>query len=529
MRMVNAPYKPKEETLKDMPGPQDVFGMGMSSRIKEIEADFATTTVPVTSSKQFDRPVERIATGNGSAGGFHIGAGKRHHKFILNEQPPIESRGGPRGAFAGASGSRVKGDYETVTQRSSLQHESIGPPVAAGVPQSSAPHPSFEISPSHLETYSLDKQNLSKSARANVQRPAGPENRRFAPAHDENIQVLHTSLVTGGERFATGASGNREVRIHVPLNNDPLVTFDERVVPNFKISKASDFKGQQTVARQMMIPEMSQNVSALRKDTRPPIPATTDDTRGRFSLQTDKVTSGSAVRGANSLPIHVPVDAFRAAADRKGAVAEKTALASRGAAASHLVHGSNSASTSSSLVRTTNKLAEGVGMPFIRGAGSKRKTNLPSGHEATDTHLSELEVGGLLGGVNKFSKLKKKPADASSGETIHSETRSVVFKKSERPPLLAAPTPRESSRADKLSTLSTLKEEGVVRREVRTNPVRRKNGGTYANDAPGSAQTSARKLGDVLNGRIGSSPALKKMLSNPYSLPAASRIRVSAS
>lgn len=418
MRMANAPYKPKEGMTSEIPGPQDVFGRDMTSRIKEIEADFATSTVPVTMGKQFDRPVEQISTGNGSAAGFHIGAGKRYHKFILNEKPPIESNGGPRGAFAGASGSFVKGDYRTVTQRSSLNHESFGPPVAAGVPQSSVPTPYFEISPSHLETYSLDEQHLSKGMRASVQGPAASDKRPFSTAHDENIQVLHTSLVTGGERFATGASGNRDVKIHVPLNNDPLVTFDKRVVPNFKISKTSDFQDQQIVARQKMIPEMSQNVSALRNNSKPPISGTTANMRGKYSLKTDSVMSGSACRGARFLPINIPADAFRAATDRKESVAEKAALASRGASASHAVQGSNSVTSSSSLFRTTNNLSEVVVTPFLRGAGSKQGSILQPIHEATDTHLSELDSVGILKGVNKFSKQKIKPVDTFSTEDV---------------------------------------------------------------------------------------------------------------
>lgn len=110
MRMANAPYKPKEERVSEIPGPQDVFGRNMNSRVKQMESDFAASTVPVTSEKQFDRPVEQISTGNGSAIGFHIGAGRRYHNVLLNGQPTIESDGGPRGAFSGASGSHVKGD-----------------------------------------------------------------------------------------------------------------------------------------------------------------------------------------------------------------------------------------------------------------------------------------------------------------------------------------------------------------------------------------------------------------------------------
>lgn len=108
--------------------------------------------------------------------------------------------------------------------------------MAVGVPQSSAPVPSFEITASHLETYRLD-YHLAKSSRAPVQASASTENVSFRGAHDENFEVLQTSLVTGGERFATGASGTRDAKLHVPLNNDPLATYDQRMFPTSRSPK----------------------------------------------------------------------------------------------------------------------------------------------------------------------------------------------------------------------------------------------------------------------------------------------------
>ena len=529
MRMVNAPYKPKEEIVSEIPGPQDVFGRNMNSRVKKMEADFAASTVPVTSEKQFDRPVEQIATGNGSAVGFHIGAGRRYHKFILNDQPTIESEGGPRGAFSGASGSHVKGDYRTVTQRSSLQHESVGPPMAVGVPQSSAPVPSFEITPAHLESYRLD-DHLAKGMRAPVQASASTEEVTFRGAHDENFDVLHTSLVTGGERFATGASGYRDAKIHVPLNNDPLKTYDQRVVPNFKIANASDYQDQQVTARQMMIPEMSQNVSALRKDKKPPVSASTRNKNSGMVIDTDEVKSGAGVRGSTCLPVSFDPNTFRAPADRNVVVAEKTGLVSKGASAAHTVGSSNSASSSSSLFRTTQSMSELVGTPFIRGAGSKRASDLEAIHEATDTRLSELESSDIRQGLNKFASSVAATASASS-QSQQTQKRGDVFKKSERTPILVTPGMLGTNRVgaanvdvDGLISNRGLDDSNVnVMRMGQTNNVR---GSPPQNKESGSVSrsTKGRKLGDVLNARLGSSSAMKKLLKNPYSLPAASRL-----
>ncbi len=545
MRMANAPYKPKEEIVSEIPGPQDVFGRNMNTRIKKMESDFASSTVPVTSEKQFDRPVEQIATGNGSAVGFHIGAGRRYHKFILNDQPTIESEGGPRGAFAGASGQHVKGDYRTVTQRASMtNHESFGPPVAVGVPQSSTPVPSFEISPSHLEGYRLD-DHMAKGVRAPVQASASIDNVAFRGAHDERFDVLHTSLVTGGERFATGASGYRDAKIHVPLNNDPVATYDQRVVPNFKIAKASDYQDQQVTARQMMIPEMSQNVSALRKDSKPPVSATIANKKSSSVIDTGTVQSGAGAR--NSTGLHVTFDpaSFTTPAERNVVVAEKTALVSTGASAAHSVGSSNSAPSSSSLFRTTQSMSELVGTPFIPGAGTKRASGLEAMHEATDTRLSEMESSGIRQGLNKFASSVAATATASASSSSSEQTRERgdVFKKSERAPILVTPGMLGTNRVG----AANLDVHGMISRRglgddvdvnvmnsllppppsssyspSRHNP--RKTHKPSSRSKEKSKTTRDRKLGDVLNARLGSSPAMKKLLKNPYSLPAASRL-----
>ena len=528
MRMANAPYKPKEEIVSEIPGPQDLFGRNMISRVKKMESDFAASTVPITSEKQFDRPVEQISTGNGSAAGFHIGSGRRFHKFLLNDQPTIESDGGPRGAFSGASGSHMKGDYRTVTQRSSLNHKSVGPPVAVGVPQSSALVPSFEITGSHLESYRMD-DHLAKSSRAPVQASASTDDVSFRGAHDEKLEVLHTSLVTGGERFATGASGTRDTKIHVPLNNDPIATYGQRVVPNFKIAKASDYHDQQVSARQMMIPEMSQNVSALRKDRKPPVSGSTTNKSGSLALNTDGIKSGAAVRGPSCLPVKNEADAFRVPADRKEVVAENAARVAHGASASHTV---GSSAASPFIFRTTQSVSELVGTPFIRGAGTKHASNLEPLHEDIDTHLSEMEQSGILRGSNRVStsaahsSVSAPQAKAKLGS--NTQERGDIFTKTRRDAVLVAPgllgtnrTGAANIHVDGMISRRGLEEETVnVMRSGKINHVRF----SKDNKQAGQASTKTRKLGDVLNGRMGSSPALQKLLENPYSLPAASRL-----
>lgn len=184
-----------------------------------------------------------------------------------------------------------------------------------------------------------------------------------------------------------------------------------------------------------MIPEMSQNVSALRKDRKPPVSGSTTNKRISFALKTDGVKSGAAARGSSSLPVKVQTDSFRAPADRKEVVAEKAAMVACGASASHAV---GSSTTSPSLFRTTQSMSELIGTPFIRGAGSKHASNLEQLHEATDTHLSELESSGIRQGLNKFTTSTAR-SSVPQEKTKQTQERGHVFKKSERDPILVAP------------------------------------------------------------------------------------------
>jgi hypothetical protein len=523
MRMINAPYKPKEERVNEEPTPQDVMGTNMRKTVNRMEQDFVKNTVVSTSEKQFDRPVEPIATDNGSNIGFHIGGGQRYHKFILNDQPAIESGGGPRGAFSGGGKSDVKGEYRTITQRASLAHESVGPPTAVGVPQSSAPLPSFDITASHMEDWRLDDHSLANS-KASVPRASAISKNSVSVSHDENLQVLETYLAVGNERFATGSGGNRDVQIHVPKNNDSMVGFDDRVVPNFKIGKASDKTDQEIRIRNALIPEMSQNVSALMKNRKAPVSGDTD--LKNSGIDTTLVSGGTSSRGLSLQAASIPSDAFRTT-DKKEVMGEAVSSSRGGASTAHPVSGMKS---SGSEFRTTNSLSETVSTPFIRGGGGQRGPAVQAVHAEADRSLAEVGSFYARSGVNNH----KKPVNVTSvsefndkkdGITSGSARKTMLPSKNKNLPVGLASNPTGSITSANMS-VSLKKENGVDMIKAHQKSVL--GGGVSSSRRDDDGATRNRRMGDVLNSRLGTSSALKKLLGNPYSSPAASRLPASS-
>ena len=519
MSVENSPYRAKEEILNDDPTPEDIRGTQMRKKAFQMEQNFAKKTVPVTSEKQHDRPVEQIATGNGSNIGFHIGGAKRYHKYVLNDQPTIETEGGPRGAFSGGGKSDYLGEYRTTTQRASLNHESVGPPVAIGVPQSHAPLPSFEITASHMESWKLDDHSM-KNSRAPISRMAAISKSSFDTAHDENLQVIQTSLARGGERFATGASGNRETLIHVPKNNDFHVGFDDRVVPNFKIGKASDNTDQEIRTKNAFSPEMPQNVSALTKNRKAPVSG--DTVFKSSSIDTTSVSVGTSSRGLSLQAVNTPLDAFRST-DKKENMGVAVSSLREGAAPTHMVSGMKSGD---SLFRTTTSLSETVSTPFIRGGGGKKAPAAQPVHSETETSLSE--IGSFYGraGMNSHTK----PVNTGTMNEFN-EKKDAITGGSDRKAFLASRStslpgglsqnPTGSVMASDMK-VSLKKEDGVDMIHGHHKPALKTLSSRDVRS--GTGMTKNRRIGDMLNTRLGSSNAVKKLLKNPYSSPAASRL-----
>jgi hypothetical protein len=523
MRMLNAPYEPKTEILSDSPTPQDVRGENMFKKVQKIESEFAKKTVPITSEKQFDRPVEQVMTANGSNKGFHIGGAQEYIKrnFLDNfkDNPNIEQEGGPRGAFSSAGKATVAGEYRTTTQRATLSHESIGPGYAVGVPQSSAALPSFKITAANMESWKLDDHAM-KGSRAPIQASNYISKNSVAVTHDENLQVVETGLMTGQSVYSKPS--DRDAKVHVPLNMDTLPEFDDRVAPNFKIGKSSTSLEQQLVRiKNTEMPELSQNTAAIRGNQKAPITGNT--TNKDTGIDTGAVSVGTSSRGLSLQAASVPSDGFRMN-NRKEAMGESIFNKMSGASGAHSVSGSRATGS----VLTTSSLSESVPTPFIKGGGGKQVSALHRSHEEADTRLTEIESSGARSKANLY----KKPVDTTSlSETTLGNDRQNIEKGYNRKTMIAsvnkdlplglAINPTGSIGASKMKL--SLKKENEVDMSSTMGVMRNQSSSLSNKKSPGDS-TKSRRLGELLNKRMGSSENAKKILGNRYLKPAQKRL-----
>ena len=514
-RLINAPYKAKQERLNSEPEPQEFLGITTNSKVKEMESEFARKTVPVTSEKQHDRPVEQISTGNGKAQGFHIGSGREHDRYVFNDQPTIESEGGPRGHSATGGKQHVAGLYETITQRSTFNHESVGPPVAVGVPQAGSIIPSMEITPAHSESWNLHKNN-GKNSRAPVSSLTYAPQDAIRTAHDENIQVLENSLVTRGSHFGTGAETERETNIHVPLNRDPTVRFDERVAPNFKIGKQSDSKDQEIALRNPIVTDLSNNSLGANKNKKSPFVGSTVHKNTQISTQTAML--GASSRGLSLQAAKIEPDSIRFTEGRTGMdkrMSEKTS----GMAPSSRVQ---SLTSNDSMFRTTNNLSEVTPTPFIRGSGGKFGQKLNGVQVEKDTSLSEMISSGTRSGRNNNSKPVNTRAvnefnSKQDGIGANTNRDNMLAPVSKTLPGFLAKRPTGSVNASNMA-VSLKREENLGELQLQKKP------SSKTISKVDKTSTRSRKLGDLVNNRLGNSNAVKNLLKNPYSKPAAPRV-----
>ena len=513
MRMNNMPYKPKEEGLNENPTPQDILGMGMTKKVKSMEKTFAMKTVPVTSEKQYDRPVEQISVGNGSATGFHYGKGKRHVPTLFSQQPSIITEEGVRGHSATGGKQHVAGLYETITQRSSLNHESIGPAVAIGVPHAAAVIPSMEITASHSETYR--NVNDGKSAKGPVSNLKYIQPNSFAPSHDENIQTLGNSLVTRGSYFGTGASDERETNIHVPLNMEPTVRFDDHIIPNFTIGKHDDTV-QEVDLKNPLVTELKNNTLGSNKNKKAPIVGTT--VHKNSSISTQSTMLGASSRGLSFKAGNADQDGVKLY-DKRSEMDKLVSDKASGISSAHVVSAMKS---NESQFRTTLNLSETTPTPLIRGSGGRQGEKLNGIQMEKDTSLSEMISSGARTGISHHAK----PVDTKSMNKFNSKQDNIgvntnrdnmLAPVSKDLPSFLAKKPTGSLNASNMSV--SLKKDT----DVGLIQLQKKYSSSTINKM-GKTETKERKLGDLLNSRLGNSKAVKNLLKNPYSKPAAPRM-----
>lgn len=188
----NAYPKPKTERLADSPTRADVNEIDYRQKIRDFGDLHTQNTLHISKTKNFQRPVEEIWTGNGSGEGpFHPSNMNQHHKFLLSDNPLLHLPNGPKGAFVGGALMSDKTDKTLSTFKQDKSTEISG--IATG-PYLKIPfQSSFKTDPSNAEGYLIEKQ-IESSVRAPVNKTSTNVSSSVTVAHDDKINSFDVKL-----------------------------------------------------------------------------------------------------------------------------------------------------------------------------------------------------------------------------------------------------------------------------------------------------------------------------------------------
>ena len=208
----NAYNKPREETVADFPTKadrDDANGIGLSipKKVREFEMQQAARTVPVSSEKQHELPVEALNfTGGGERRGFH--PVNRYHKFLLSDNELIDAPEAPRGNFAGGAGKSSKtSNVDNTKGELDVYH--------TGVPTSSffhvdGPEPSFQLEPSNAESWEL-VDHIMVGQRGPVDKTSNGIAHSFNVAHDETLDTFETKANSNLAKSVRGLNNAKDL------------------------------------------------------------------------------------------------------------------------------------------------------------------------------------------------------------------------------------------------------------------------------------------------------------------------------
>lgn len=192
MRAVDDANKPprteQEATFPTKEDRQDIYNTDLPSKVRNFKNLQTQRTIPRSREKQFESPVEGIATQNEGGGGLRGQRQlQRYHKFILNEQPSMEIEHGPKGNFTGANKSSSKSQLDNTKQELVISH--TGVPVAASF-KVGIPDASFELEGSNAEAWLIDQHRSGSRAPVEKSTKILPS---FKVAHDDEIESFQIS------------------------------------------------------------------------------------------------------------------------------------------------------------------------------------------------------------------------------------------------------------------------------------------------------------------------------------------------
>lgn len=194
MRAIENAYNvPRSEKVAEFPtikDRDDVHNTSIPDTIRAFENLHTNVTVPRSSEKQFEYPVEPIQTQNEGGGGLRGHRQmQRYHRFNLSDNPLLEMNEGPRGNFAGGAGKSGMGS-SLENDKKELTINYTGIPVAPSF-KVGGPEKSFELEASNAEGYILDKHTSFAGSRAPVEQSVVQAS--FRVADDDKLETYNVS------------------------------------------------------------------------------------------------------------------------------------------------------------------------------------------------------------------------------------------------------------------------------------------------------------------------------------------------
>lgn len=180
------PRTEKEAVFPTKADREDIHNTRLPSKIRDLET--LQTEIPRSREKQFESPVEGIATQNEGGGGLRGQRQlQRYHQFIFNDQPSMEVGSGPKGNFTGAQKPSSKSQLDNTKEELVVSHAGI--PVAASF-RVGIPDASFELEGSNAEAWLMDQHRTASKAPVEQSNTLLPS---FSVAHDDAIDSFKVS------------------------------------------------------------------------------------------------------------------------------------------------------------------------------------------------------------------------------------------------------------------------------------------------------------------------------------------------
>lgn len=208
------PRTERESSFPTKEDREDIHKTDVRSKVRDFKNQQVSRTIPRSSEKQFETPVEPLATQNEGGGGLRGQRQlQRYHRFVFNDQPSLETESGPKGSFINKSTSKSHLD----NTKGELNVSHSGAPVAASF-KVGKPDASFELEGSNAEAWFIDK-HVSASSRAPVDKSTKllPS---FSVSHDEIIETFNV----GKSSSSSSQSSKPSVKTVTKFKDASIVT-----------------------------------------------------------------------------------------------------------------------------------------------------------------------------------------------------------------------------------------------------------------------------------------------------------------